>query len=423
MPKSNKDKIAMTKKRIAFPIRLFEESTMPFQELPTEIHVVPTGKWDHPVYGEMEIGTSEIAKFVQHFRENIRLDLPITAGHDNGMNGGELPAVGWFKDVIDRGVNGLYAIVEWTEEGAQMLRKKAFKYLSPEFYETYEDPQSRERYDYVLVGAALTNSPYFKELDPVVTFSEPSIINQFSDESIMNIAEILAKDPSALTDEEKAFLVTNAADLTDGQKETFGIGESEDESADDKGDDAADEAGDEDTEGDDDEAKEDEAKEDEEDEEAEEEAPADKVEASDKLIKVSASEFAALKSKADEGASAFSELQSMKLDRKVSKLMFSTSNRDGRFMPKQKTALKAFMETLSDKQSDQFINVVNNMPKASLFSDLKGDDNIDEASAAKRIEKLVASEMEGKKLKYSDALRKVFKENPALEAEYNEEVV
>lgn len=418
MSKNNKDKIAMTKKRIAFPIRLSEESTMPFQELPTEIHVVPTGKWDHPVYGEMEIGTSEIAKFVKHFREKIRLDLPITAGHDNGMSGGELPAIGWFKDVVDRGVNGLYAIVEWTEEGAELLRKRAYKYLSPEFYETYEDPQSRERYDYVLVGAALTNSPYFKELDPVVTFSEPSIINQFSEDTNMNLAEILAKDPSALTDEEKAFLAENVADLTEEQKETFGIDESEDESADDKGDGATDESGDEDTEGDDEEAEE------EGDEEAdEEEAPAEKVEASDKFVRVSASELAALKSKADDGAQAFKELNSMKLDKKVNKLMFSTSNRDGRFLPKQKAALKAFMETLSEKQSDQFINVINNMPKASLFSDLKGDSTLDESSAAKRVEKLVASEMEGGKLKYSDALRKVFKENPELEAEYNEEVV
>jgi phage I-like protein len=59
----------------------------------------------------------------------------ITAGHDNGGNGGELSAIGWFKELIDRGVSGLYAVVEWTGEGKQLLSDRAFKYFSPEFYE------------------------------------------------------------------------------------------------------------------------------------------------------------------------------------------------------------------------------------------------------------------------------------------------
>jgi hypothetical protein len=67
----------------------------------------PTGKWSHPVYGEMEITTSDIAECVHH----VRNDLPITAGHDHGMSGGELTVIGCLKELIDRGVNGLYAVV------------------------------------------------------------------------------------------------------------------------------------------------------------------------------------------------------------------------------------------------------------------------------------------------------------------------
>jgi hypothetical protein len=39
------------------------------------------------------------------------------------MNGGELPAIGWFKELIDHGVSGLYAVVEWTDEGIHGLSK------------------------------------------------------------------------------------------------------------------------------------------------------------------------------------------------------------------------------------------------------------------------------------------------------------
>jgi hypothetical protein len=82
-----------SKKRIAFPIQLFQEGSA-FAELPDEIHVVPTGEWKHPVYGEMKITSADIQEFVRNFKDKVRRDIPITAGHDNGMNGGELPAVG-----------------------------------------------------------------------------------------------------------------------------------------------------------------------------------------------------------------------------------------------------------------------------------------------------------------------------------------
>ena len=53
----------------------------------------------------MEITSAHIAEFIQNFKDKVRLDIPINAGHDNGMSGGELPAIGWFTDVEDRGVN------------------------------------------------------------------------------------------------------------------------------------------------------------------------------------------------------------------------------------------------------------------------------------------------------------------------------
>src|SRR4051812_32904319 len=108
-----------SQKRIALQIQLFGEGSS-FADR-TEMHVVPTGEWKHPVYGNMEITPGDIAQFVENFKTGPRNDIPITAGHDNGMSGGELPAIGWFKELYDRGVNGLWAVVEWTEQGKQLL--------------------------------------------------------------------------------------------------------------------------------------------------------------------------------------------------------------------------------------------------------------------------------------------------------------
>jgi len=69
-----------SQKRIAFqPIQLFAEGA-DSAVLPDEIQVVPTGKWDHPAYGEMEITSDDISEFVKNFKGKVRRDIRITTG-------------------------------------------------------------------------------------------------------------------------------------------------------------------------------------------------------------------------------------------------------------------------------------------------------------------------------------------------------
>jgi len=393
-----------SKKRIAFPIQLFNESGSGVA-IPDEIHIVPTGKWDHPVYGEMEITSDDIAEFHRNFKDGVRLDLRITAGHDNGMSGGELPAIGWFKELYDRGVNGLWAYVEWTDEGRKLLADRAFKYFSPEFFQVYQDPETGEKRENVLVGGALTNSPYFKELTPVVAFSEPSIMKQFNSQT-MDIKDIVAKKPEDLTAEEKAFLVEHKGELTDEQKTTFeGVIPAEggeDEGGEGTGDGAGD--GDGDGEG------------------------AAKVTASEKnkgkVITMSEGEVVALRSMADKGAKAFAEVEKMKLDKEVDKLVFSESNKDGRLLPKQKDATVSLMLSMSEKQRDQFRNIINGLPKQTFSLDELGDGGNTALTAAKEIETAIQAKIKASegKLGYSAALVQVYSENPDLKARYEAEL-
>lgn len=398
------------KKRIAFPIQLFRESGESFAELPDEIHVVPVGEWDHPAYGLMKITSSDIKEFIRNFKDKVRRDLPITAGHDNGMSGGELPAIGWFKDLIDRGIAGLYAVVEWTDQGKQLLSEGAFKYFSPEFYETYEDPETGKIFNHVLVGGALTNKPYFKELQAVVSFSEPTIMSQFNDnKNTMDINTIVAKKVEELSDEEKAFLVEHKEELSAEQKTAFAsvIGETSTEETE----------------------EEKTAREEKEKGDANEAAGLNRdgspkeVSASEKnkgMVMISAAEKSALEAKANQGAQAFAELEKMKLGEQVNKMVFSDTNKDGRFFSKQKDAVVAFMSELSSKQRDQFVNIVNNMPKAEKIFGEKGDNGKDvNADVFAEVDSKVKElQKTNAKLSYADGLKQVFAADPELAKKY-----
>lgn len=418
-------------KRIAFPIRLFGDDKISFSEAPEEIHVVPVGEWNHPMYGEMKITQDDIAEFVENFNKGIRKDLPITAGHDNGMSGGELPAVGWFVELIHRGGNGLYAAVKWTEEGMKLLREGAFKYFSPEFYEDYEDPESRQRFKHVLVGGALTNSPYFKELDAVASFSEPTIINQFNESKNMNLKEILAKDITTLTDEEKVFIRENASELDDAQKESHKeILEANDDGSDD-GDDSGDGSDDGNDDGGSDDGKGDEGADDGADDGSDDGSDAGdggdeggEKKASDKKVLINASELKILTDKANKGNKAFNDLDAMKVEKVVSTMVFSETNASGHILPKQKDAVVKFMSELNQKQRDQFTNIVNNMPKMELFTEVGDGGGGATTDVSKEVETAVQSKIKASegKLEYAEALKQVMSENPDLEKRYTESV-
>lgn len=400
------------KKLVAFPILI--EGSKTFAEAPAEIHVVPCGVWDHPAYGLMEITPTNISEFVQNFNAGIRRDLPITAGHDNGMSGGELPAIGWFKELINRGQEGLYAKVEWTDEGKGLLKDGAFKYFSPEFYQQYEDPETRRVYNYVLVGGALTNKPYFKELEAVVmSFSEPSILNQFNDShKTMDIKTIVAKKASELNAEEKAFLKAHKAELTAEQVTAFAEVVNDPAPAKTAEEIAAEEK----ATGDTNEAaglnRDGSAK-----------TPVTASEPKKGIIQMSEVEVTALRAAADKGVQAFAELDKMKVGTLVTGMLFSETNKKGHILPKQKDAVVAFMSELSAKQRDQFVNIVNSIPEVTQIFTEVGDQGgtVSTAKAAifaeinAKVTELMKTET---KLTFSQALAKVNKLNPELAKRY-----
>lgn len=318
--------------------------------------------------------------------------------------------------------NGLWGKVEWTDLGKQTLSDKQFKYISPEFYRDYEDPQTHQIYRNVLIAAALTKSPYFKELEAVV-FSEQKLRNQFNDNNkIMNLAELLAKDITTLSDEEKAFIKAHAAELTDEQKvsHTAIIDVEDDNTAETPEEKEAREA------------------KEKTDKEAADKAAADAaaaaggddkggdtttapVNASEKVM-ISAGELAALRSKANEGAAAFAELKKNKINGAVASLLFSDSNRAGKFLPKSKDNLRAFAESLNDTQLVAFSALVAQLPTNQVFNEIGTGKAADGTAQAEVEAKIEAKMKSNDKMSYSDALKEVMSENKGLEERYDSEL-
>lgn len=131
------------------------------------IQIMKTGAFKHSMYGDFKITNEDLSKFEKSFSENVRgIDIAIDVEHDS-----EKGAVGWFKKletrVIDGGKKALFAFVEWTQEGVDLIKGGKFKYMSPDFTFKWKD-EFGKTFDNVLMGGALTNRPFLKNMQPVV---------------------------------------------------------------------------------------------------------------------------------------------------------------------------------------------------------------------------------------------------------------
>jgi len=369
--------------------------------IPRTIHLIPIGTWDHDLYGPIIITPADIRQFASNFNAGIRKGIFITAGHEGYA---ELPAQGWITSVEARD-DGLWGVVDWNQLGVETLSDKQYKFFSPEFFLEYADPETHEVTKNVLTGGALTKSPYFKELEAVV-FSDRNITKKINtNENIMDIAEILKLDKATLTDEQKAFIKTNADKLTDEQKVEYKdvVGEA----------DAPAETDEEKT-----------AREEKEKGDANEAAGLNRdgsaktaIDASEK-VQISAGELAALTKAANEGKSAFAELRTSKITASVKSLVFnSKTNSVGRFLPKSEAALQSFMEKLDDGQRAAFATLVAELPSSQIFAE-KGDAGTMTGSAESEVEAKTTKLMTEKKMSYSDALKQTFAEDAALHERY-----
>jgi hypothetical protein len=146
--------------------RLFMECV--FADPPEWMPLLPKpDTFKHPKYGEIVITKDRNEHFVQNFKDKVYQEkLPVDAEHETKLSG----AVGWITDMRVNADGSADAKVEWTDRGVSLIEADRFAYVSPEWYDAWTDPATEVDHEDIVIGAALTTRPFFKEssLRPLV---------------------------------------------------------------------------------------------------------------------------------------------------------------------------------------------------------------------------------------------------------------
>lgn len=216
---------------VPISIQLKEGNTV--EEINSNVQLLKTGQFTDPRYGAFEIKKEHLENMILKFNEGVRgIELMIDYKHDS-----EAEAAGWIKslDIIEaqlseaneaEGIEAvnehqLWAQVDWTPAGTKKLADREYAYLSADFDTNYKDNENPEiGHGYVLKGAALTNRPVIKRMDPAIQLSEGS------SKTIMENEKMTTKKLSEL--EEENVEMSDKLKKVDAFLQDMGVGSVED---------------------------------------------------------------------------------------------------------------------------------------------------------------------------------------------------
>lgn len=369
----------------------------------SRVQILRVGAWDHPSYGHFNVEDNDLATFKENFDKQIRRqDIAVDFEHFSDDPGG---AAGWVKDLEIKN-HALYALIEWTKRGMAALKDKLFRYFSPEFDFEYSDPETGMEYKDVLIGGALTNRPFIKDMEPVVLSENIKLKTKWEEvksdkkniqalpkdirdnaKEVLNLNEGVKMDkeellkkqqenPDSLSDEEKKFLEEN--------KEEPKKEEPKEEPM--------------------------------EEEKKEEEQPKESAELSEKVAKLT-EENKKLREMAEKGVAADKELKKMKMSEKIDGLA-----KEGKILPKQKDKMIEFALGLSEEQSKKFDEIMSESEKVISFSEKGFGGESGSMNASETFNKKAKELSEKDKISLSAAMKKVAKDEPELYKQASEEM-
>jgi len=155
----------------------------------SKVQIAKTGRFKHPIYGEFDITKEDLAEMKQNFDDNAhrqadgegKPEAPLNYSHERQNKAG-----GWIKGLeLSEDGSKLFGLVKFTPNGRQMVLDEEFKAISPEIHRNHEDNENGKSFNVLLKGAALTNIPFLKDMQPV-QLSELSEDKQKANQLILN---------------------------------------------------------------------------------------------------------------------------------------------------------------------------------------------------------------------------------------------
>ena len=127
---------------------------------PAEVMIFPYGdNFDNGwAAGPQTIDRAYGEQIAANFRANVtQVGVPLDIEHEQG------PAPGWVTGVEAR-EDGVYAQVDWTPLGQQLVGDRVYRYVSPEWFLQWQRGIDGQVFDRVLTRLSLTNKPFFSNL-------------------------------------------------------------------------------------------------------------------------------------------------------------------------------------------------------------------------------------------------------------------
>ena len=386
------------------------------------IQIMATGSRDHEEYGEVKITAKDIQEFKNNFDSRSRgIDLVVDENHEWNHK-----ALWIFRDLkIEHNGEALYADIELTRLGANLLTQGAYLYFSPEFFRLYKDEKTGKIYRNLLVGGAFTNRPFFKNMESFspllaceddVSHSDKIDNTLFIFSDSVNMKKLLQllkkfKESGKISSADQKTLEQLFSELPEAEKKSvdarvqsaLSFSESDDDTDDDtdadtdtdddSDDDATDDA---DTDTDSDDEDDDDDSDDEDDDDTD-----DTQKHSEKEVSIKASELNRLREV--EAESTRKEIES-----KVWRYCFNDKLGEWSIMPQAIDAAKKFAQQLSARQRKMFFSFLKlNRVTTDLFSEVGSSKANPYAgmSYSEKIDVMAEEYMEANDCDYSEALK------------------
>jgi phage I-like protein len=140
---------------------LFLKNIQSAEGAPEEFQVFPYGVVAIEGESDAHLDEESMNIMIPAFEERGN-DMVIDYEHQT-LSGDQAPAAGWIKRLVNKGKDGLWAVVEWTDKAREYLAKKEYRYFSPVFW-----VRNGDRKIIRIQNVALTNEPKLNNLRPIV---------------------------------------------------------------------------------------------------------------------------------------------------------------------------------------------------------------------------------------------------------------
>ena len=183
----------------------------------SEVQLMRTGKFMHPFMDDFEITEDMFKSFKKNFDRQVKkVDLAVDFSHNS-----HLEAAGWITGVdLRENDTELWLTVQWTEAARHKIKDREFRYMSADFNLKFVDNETGKDFGPTLNGAGLTNRPFIKDMQAVLSDLDVNDKKRQAIEEILNEKPEEETEMSKMTPEEsKAYIAT----LSDKEKKEMGL--------------------------------------------------------------------------------------------------------------------------------------------------------------------------------------------------------